>query len=589
MAWYRVGTVNVTNNSSTVAGIGTAWVQAAAIGETFLGPDGGLYEITGINSNTSLSINPAYKGPTSTAQNYALMPTQGYLRDLAAQAAALVASYASVRDGAGQGKFAAGTVAAPSLRGAADEDTGVNFEGANSMGLVAGGAKKATVNGNGVEVHGKIKATTAELGAITSTGDNTFSGKQRVTNTTESTSTTTGAHVVDGGMAVAKSLHVGVAPTWLSAGTQAPPMVFIRDLYRQQVEAASGGRQTVLYTAKGQPSIMNVIPAFNLEDIDAGLGTGVHPAFIVGGAQKSEIFIGTHIGSVSENELISQPGVEPAHSRNHDQFVTLARACGAGWHVMTNAEWSAIALWSHKNGTMPRGNTNYGRSSDAPHETARRMDLLEPGNTDGNPRTRTGSGPASWRHDHTMHGISDLCGNVWEWTPGLRLVDGEIQIIPNNDAALSSTDFGKTSSAWRAIRASDGALVTPGTADTLKFDSTVGGAVTNGQPILSNEVTNRNGNPGDDSNATGSAAHAFETLVTKEGITAPAIVKALGLFPISDALGGDRLYLRNYGERLPIRGGSWSYGARAGVFALDLYNPRSYAGSSIGSRPAFVL
>lgn len=139
MAWYRVGTVNVTNNSSTVAGIGTAWVQAAAIGETFLGPDGSLYEITAINSNTSLSISPAYKGPTSTAQNYALMPTQGYLRDLAAQAAALVASYASVRDGAGQGKFAAGTVAAPSMRGVADENTGINLPGADILQLITGG------------------------------------------------------------------------------------------------------------------------------------------------------------------------------------------------------------------------------------------------------------------------------------------------------------------------------------------------------------------------------------------------------------------------------------------------------------------
>lgn len=590
MAWYRIGTVNVTNNSSTIIGVGTAWVQAAAIGETFLGPDGGLYEITAINSNTSLSINPAYKGPTSTAQNYALMPTQGYLRDLAAEAAALVASYAAVRDGAGAGKFAAGTVAAPSLRGAADEDTGVNFEGSNVLGLVAGGAKKATVNSTGVEVHGKMKATTAEItGNQATAGTNTHSGLQRITNTTASTSPTTGAETITGGLGVGGAIHTGSTPSWLSPDSQTAPMVFIKDAYRQQVEAASGGRQTVLYTAKGQPSVMNIIPAFNLQDIDPALGTGVHPAFIVDGAQKSEIFIGTHIGSVSENELISRPGVDPAYSRNHDQFVTLARACGAGWHVMTNAEWSAIALWSHKNGTMPRGNTNYGRSSDATYETARRMDLLEPGNTTGNPRTRTGSGPASWRHDHTMHGISDLCGNVWEWTPGLRLVDGEIQIIPNNDAALSSTDFGKTSSAWRAIRASDGALVTPGTADTLKLDSTVGGAVGNGQPILSDEVTNRNGEVGDDSNATGSAARSFQTLVTKEGITAPAIVKTLGLFPISDALGGDWLYLRNYGERLPVRGGHWSGGADAGVFALYLNHPRSLAHSSVGSRPAFVI
>ena len=588
MGWYRTGTATVTNNSATVTGVGTDWVEGAALGETFLGPDGQCYEITQILGATSMRISPNYKGSTAAAQAYAIMPTRGDLEELTAEAAKLIASYAAIRDGAGKGKFAAGTVAAPSLRGAADEDTGVNLPGGNVLDLIAGGAVKAKVNSAGLEVHGRAKATTAELGAITSTGDNTFSGKQAISNTTPSTSTTTGAITIAGGLGVGGSIHTGSTLSWLSPDSQAAPMAFIRDAYRQQVEAASGGRQTVLYTAKGQPSIMNVIPAFNLEDIDASLGTGVHPAFIAGGVQKSEIFIGTHIGSVYGDELISRPGEEPARSRNHDQFVTLARACGAGWHVMTNAEWSAIALWSYKNGTMPNGNTNYGRSSDAPHETARRMDLLEPGNTGGNPRTRTGSGPATWRHDHTMHGISDLCGNVWEWSPGLRLMDGEIQIIPNNDAALD-TDLSKTSTAWRAIRASDGALVAPGTAGALKFDSTVGGAVTSGQPILSDEVTNRNGEAGDDSNATGSAARAFQTLVAKEGITAPAITKALGLFPISDSLGGDRLYLRNYGERLPVRGGNWGSGAGAGVFALDLGYPRSGAGTGIGARPAFVI
>lgn len=149
MAWYRAGTVAVTNNSNVVTGTGTSWVDAAAVGETFLGPDGQVYEITSIASATSLRISPNYKGATAAAQSYALMPTQGYLRDLAAQAAALVASYQAVRDGAGAGKFPAGTAALPSLRAAADENTGVNLPGNDVLQLVTGGVVQLAVAADG--------------------------------------------------------------------------------------------------------------------------------------------------------------------------------------------------------------------------------------------------------------------------------------------------------------------------------------------------------------------------------------------------------------------------------------------------------
>lgn len=150
MAWYRAGTVSVTNNSSAVLGAGTAWVTAAAIGETFLGPDGQSYEIVAINSATSLTIAPVYKGSTASGQSYAIMPTQGYLRDLAAAAAALVESYSSVKNNAGTGKFAAGTSANPSLRNAADENTGLNLKGNDQLALVTAGVERLALSASGV-------------------------------------------------------------------------------------------------------------------------------------------------------------------------------------------------------------------------------------------------------------------------------------------------------------------------------------------------------------------------------------------------------------------------------------------------------
>lgn len=369
------------------------------------------------------------------------------------------------------------------------------------------------------------------------------------------------------------------------------PSIFIKDDLRASVEAATGGRVTVLYTASGQPSYMNVIPKFNLQDIDASLGNGVHPAFIVGGVEKSEIFIGQFAGVVKNGELLSLPGVDPSVSRGHDDFVNIVRANGAGWHLMTNAEWAAIALWCWKNGFQPRGNTNFGKSSDAGWETGRRYDGGTPGSGTGNARTLTGSGPVSWRHDNTASGIADLSGNVWEWAPGLRLVDGEIQIITNNDAALTGTDLSANSAAWKAIKASDGTLVAPGSAGTLKYDATAAGNTgQHGNPQLSDVVTNMNGNAGDSSASAGFTSGAFEAVAAKAGIVPSAILKVLGLYPVAaNGLGGDVLRVRNYGERVAARGGLWYYGTESGVFAAHLGLARAFIDQGVGARPAYVL
>ena len=169
MAWYRTGTVAVTNNSNVITGTGTSWVDGAAVGETFLGPDAQVYEITSIVSGTSLRISPNYKGSTATVQAYAIMPTQGYLRDLAAQAAALVNSYQAVRDGVGAGKFAAGTAAVPSLRGAADENTGLNLPGSDVLQLVTAGVAQLQIGADGTptgNVVTKAPVSTAQQAAI---------------------------------------------------------------------------------------------------------------------------------------------------------------------------------------------------------------------------------------------------------------------------------------------------------------------------------------------------------------------------------------------------------------------------------------
>lgn len=350
--------------------------------------------------------------------------------------------------------------------------------------------------------------------------------------------------------------------------------ISVTDTLRKSVEAASLGRNTVLYTAKGQPCYMAVIPKFTLQSIDASLGTGTHPAFIVSGVEKPYLYLGQHIGVSRNGEMLSLPGVDPINNINHDASVALARANGAGWHVMSNVEWAAMALWCWKNGYQPRGNTAHGRSSDVITELGVRSDgaIVTGSNIGSQGRTLTGSGPASWRHDNTPFGIADLNGNVWEWTPGMRVNNGEINIIANNDASLNATDMAAGSAAWKAIDGATGALVAPGTAGTVRY--AVSG--TADYTLVRNSGGSFEGmtNPG----------------TNPVGATALALLKSLGAYPVAaSGLGGDVFYLNAAIEALPRRGGDWSGAATAGVFSLACNDARTLANASIGARPAFVL
>jgi hypothetical protein len=353
-------------------------------------------------------------------------------------------------------------------------------------------------------------------------------------------------------------------------------IISVPDTKRKAIEAASNGKNTVLYTAKGQPCYMVVHQRTDYAAAAAAIGMANHPAFIVGGVVKSELFLGQHIGFSNNNEMLSVPGVRPINSITHDAAIALARANGPGWHAMSNVEWSLVAHGCQLNGFSPRGNTNYGRSADLVTErgvddVTNRLALATGTATTW---TRTGSGPTSWRHDNTAFGMADLAGDVWEWSPGMRLNAGEIQIIADNDAAIITTDFSAGSAAWKAIDGATGALVAPGTAGTVKYANANSGAA--------------------DYTLYRASGSSFEGMVNttsanKVSDTAINVLKAHGLYPTSTSLGGDGFWLDVTGERVPFRGGDLYYGLYAGVSAVFLGHPRSVSNATVGARPAFLL
>ena len=166
-------------------------------------------------------------------------------------------------------------------------------------------------------------------------------------------------------------------------------------------------------------------------------------------------------------------------------------------------------------------------------ETGRRGDNGQPGNAAGDGKTYTGSGPASWRHNGLPHGIADLNGNVWEWLGGFRVNEGEIQVLANNDAADNTKDQSAGSALWKAIKASDGTLVAPGTAGTLKYDAT--GANGTGGNVLSDTVTSRSGNVDEDDlvNGTSQATLSSPAVLT---VFTPATLPVINTQPAGQAV-----------------------------------------------------
>jgi len=322
------------------------------------------------------------------------------------------------------------------------------------------------------------------------------------------------------------------------------------------VEALSGGKNTVRLDDLGMPSVVVPFPRLNYADVLTGGAQIPLPAFVVDGQTKDVIHVSKYHNIIVNDRAYSLPFRDPGHSMNFDRALTVSRNKGAGWHLMTNALWAAIALWCRHNKTLPRGNNNYGQDIDAAHEKSVPSAARDTSNRIT--RTATGSGPAAWNHNWSEDGIADLNGNVWDWVAGMRLNDGEINIIVDGNAMKHNCNMSATSTEWRAIMP-DGTLVNPGTAGTLKYTQTSVG---------------------------------FATVTTTPAATGgAALLHALGLLPPTGAtaaeLGNDHFWATLTGERLPIRGGGWNGAANAGVFALNLGYARSSVNTSIGFRAAF--
>lgn len=347
------------------------------------------------------------------------------------------------------------------------------------------------------------------------------------------------------------------------------------------VEMLSGGTNTVIFDDTGMPSIMVCVPKLLRSELIVSGTDDAHQGFIVDGNEYAAAYESKYQNIISNNRAYSLPMQDPRASINFDTALAACRKKGDGWGIQPASLWSAIALWCKKNGFQPRGNNNYGRDVANTWEKGVVSYTYTEDGVVKKGRTATGSGPASWYHDGTYAGIADLNGNVWEWCAGMRLVHGELQIIPYANSILATCDMGVSSTEWKAIDGTTGELITPDgfgtTANSLKLDY-----INSKYQWITGAITTLTTGQG----CTFANVSAANTVCDN----AKRLLRLLTLLP-EDAdtdYSGDYFYANTTeAERFLVRGGYWLNGSYAGVFYSSFRLARSYVSTGVGFRSAF--
>lgn len=304
-------------------------------------------------------------------------------------------------------------------------------------------------------------------------------------------------------------------------------------------------RNEVIFDDRGRPDILVVFTPDELKLPDT-----------LKGRKVKEYAISKYPNTMIDGRPYSLPFMPPAVNINHDEAIRLCEAKGPGWHLITNDEWAALARQSWENDTVPTGNTNGGESHSHPEEKVTTY-------KDCYGKTLAGSGPITWNHDRTAEGVADMVGNVWEHVGGVRFLDGQVQIIPNNEAAAGA-DQSPDSKEWTAIYTPDG--------DPVYYE--VWDGEIRLQPTAP-DVKDSDGVP-------------FCDLHERADMDVPDKLIELGLYPAPGYESEEYFWLDTDGERCVCRGGCWGNGTNAGVFCLTGNYSRSSVYANIGFRSALV-
>lgn len=330
-----------------------------------------------------------------------------------------------------------------------------------------------------------------------------------------------------------------------------------------------------------------------------------------------------HSGAAAAVPAISKPGVPVWDYITYPQAMIACANRGKGWHLLTAFEWASLAFLAKKFGTQPHGgNANVDPPSDIGFATE--IAALDKHLHDENAayhRALPGTGPNTWAHNHLASGVFDLQGLVWQWVMGLHLgrvaADGHLDVLGSLDVTYTGSPYGRgtisNSGGNPPVLTVDGAGVNwlkQWTVDAFNsmsvYIAEAGGGAGAFYTITDTTATTlllTNGDaPGNGTatfcivrhvatDATAGCTSGQKILTLRDAdadlkaFAIPATTNAAG----AAAYGNDVYYFDPAALRAAIRGGYFSSGATAGVFALDLNPAPSASSYVIGFRAAKAL
>lgn len=329
-------------------------------------------------------------------------------------------------------------------------------------------------------------------------------------------------------------------------------------------------------------SVMVWIPKFKVFDVldpkdtngSHGGSDFTHPAFVDENGNEIDGFWVSKYQNIvgKDGKAYSLPGQTPTTSISLEEARRACKEKGDNWHLISNDQWAAVALWAKKNKSLPRGNNNKGRDID---DTQYKAIPMAKNSDKEIVIVATGTGPVNWTHDKSTAGIWDLNGNIWEWVDGIRLCYGEIQKWENG----SWHGLSYANGTWGSMENTPDMSIGENEGSNCRFDWQ------DSKWKIATNITTESGTSNDCKFASVSTDSSKDK--TKNTLRAMALLPDLK-FATEYSSNNEHFRLINGdSEQYFYRGGDYDDGRRAGVFALGT-GDKSHKSSTLGFRAVYI-